>query len=55
MDEVEESKLGRCDFGGDGIFPERLHKANEVCVSIITSCEAVVFRIVPRPESPSEA
>ena len=51
----EEVKFGRGDFDSNGVPPERLRKANQVWVSLITSCKGVAFEIISGSESPSEA
>ena len=51
--EDEAVKLGRIDFESNGVPAERLRKAKQVWVSLITSCKGVAFEIVSGSESPS--
>ena len=51
----EETKFNHTDFDRSNIDPERLHKAQQEWVSLVTSCEGVAFDIVNGVESPSEA
>ena len=41
--EDDEKKLGRSDFDSNGVTEERLRKADQVWVSLITSCKGVTF------------
>ena len=47
--------LARRGFECIGIDPERLRKAEQTWVSLITTCKGVAFEIVDGADSPSEA
>ena len=50
-----ETKVNRDDFDRGSANLERLHKAQQVWVSLVTSCKGVAFDIVNTKESASEA
>ena len=54
-DVLTDINLARCDFDGSGIDPERLRRAEQTWVSLITTCKRVAFEIVNGADSPNEA
>ena len=50
-----KTKVNRDDFDRGSADPERLHKAQQAWVSLVTSCKGVAFDIVNTKESASEA
>ena len=50
-----ETKVNRDDLDRSSVVPDRLHKAQQAWVSLITSCKGVTFDIVNAEESASEA
>ena len=51
----DETKINRYDFDRGSVDPDRLHKAQQAWVSLVTSCKGVAFDIVNVEESASEA
>ena len=51
----DETKVNRDDFDRGSVDPDQLHKAQQVWVSLATSCKGVAFDIVNAEESASEA
>ena len=51
----DETKVNRDDFDRGSVDPDRLHKAQQAWVSLVTSCKGVAFDIVNAEESASEA
>ena len=50
-----KAKVNRDDFDRGSADPDRLRKAQQVWVSLVTSCKGVAFDIVNAEESASEA
>ena len=50
-----ETKVKRDDFDRGSVDPDRLHKAQQAWISLVTSCKGVAFDIVNAQESASEA
>ena len=51
----DETKVNRDNFDRGSVDPDRLRKAQQVRVSLVTSCKGVTFDIVNAEESASEA
>ena len=51
----DETKVNRDDFDRGSVDPNRLRKAQQAWVSLVTSCKGVAFDIVNAEESASEA
>ena len=51
----DDTKVNIEDFDGDSVDPDRLRKAQQAWVSLVTSCKGVAFDIVNAEESASEA
>ena len=51
----DETKVNRYDFDRGSVDPDRLRKAQQAWVSLVTSCKGVAFDIVNAEESASEA
>ena len=51
----DETKVNRDDFDRGSTDPDRLRKAQQAWVSLVTSCKGVAFDIVNAEESASEA
>ena len=51
----DETKVNRDDFDRGSVDPDRLHKAQQAWVSLVTSRKGVAFDIVNAEESASEA
>ena len=51
----DETKVNRDDFDRGSVDPDRLRKALQALVSLVTSCKGVAFDIVNAEESASEA
>ena len=49
----DETKVNRDDFDRGSVDPDRLHKAQQAWVSLVTSCKRVAFDIVNTEESAS--
>ena len=52
---VDKTKVNRDDFDRGSVDPDRLHKAQQAWVSLVTSCKGVTFDIVNAEKSASEA
>ena len=50
----DETKVNRDNFDSGSVDPDRLHKAQQAWVSLITSCKGIAFDIVNAEESDSE-
>ena len=51
----DETKVSRDDFDRGSVDPDRLRKAQQAWVSLVTSCKGVTFDVVNAEESASEA
>ena len=51
----DETKANLDDFNRSSVDPDRLRKAQQAWVSLVTSCKGVAFDIVIAEESASEA
>ena len=51
----DETEVNRDDFDRGSVDPDRLRKAQQAWVSLVTSCKGVAFDIVNVEESASEA
>ena len=51
----DETKVNHDNFDRGSVDPDRLHKAQQDWVALVTSCKGVVFDIVSVEESASEA
>ena len=51
----DETKVNRDDFDRSSVDPDRLRKAQQAWVSLVTSCKGVAFDIVSTEESAGEA
>ena len=51
----DEMQVNRDDFDRGSVDPDQLHKAQQACVSLVTSCKRVAFDIVNAEESANEA
>ena len=51
----DETKVNRDDFDRDSADPDRIRKAQQAWISLVTSCKGVAFDIVNTEESASEA
>ena len=51
----DETKVNRDDFDRGSVDSDRLHKAQQARVSLVTSCKGVAFDIVHAEELASEA
>ena len=51
----DETKVNRDDFDRGSVDPDRLHKAQQAWVSLVTSCKGAAFDIMNAEESASEA
>ena len=51
----DETEVNRDDFDRGSVEPDRLRKAQQAWVSLVTSCKGVAFDIVNAEESANEA
>ena len=51
----DETEVNRDDFDRGSVDPDRLRKAQQAWVSLVTSCKGVAFDIVNAEESSSAA